>query len=569
MSTGLGWGSLSESKDNSNRVPECRILNDTEPTTKSKSTPAKMTSMEYQSFMQQMQCSTISTKINDQEFSDVTFLIGEQQTEFYLNRIFLAMISPVFKAMLYGQMKEAQPESEVVIEDMATETFDCIVKFAYCADPKITSKNVLSVVAACDKYQITQLQDFCIAFFQSDLATENFCCYFHDAVNLFLTEHKTMKTLEDYFELHYWKCLDSDNFAAFWQQIIQLNMAEFIPKCEEFINYNVREVMEAILKSDNFQMMSLKALRLFLAQSIECKEEMIWEYVAKWAEYQARTKIRCLEECQDSKSDDPDDDNSVTKISLLQSVKDLIRFGLMAGEYFTRNVVPMNVLSDKEVISVFAYFQVPKRGCGSFQIETRHIQRVSLSYRLHDSTGELKHETCTNTYEALHEESFRKGFGVRNGFIEASFGNTSSIDRIDIAAVYSLKMIWGGCTKFWGKEYLNGAKIKDSAGQTVHILSNIEDEKVTTICFDTVRTDAIRIERDDEEYLGISLLRIYGRSDVEEDSENEEELKENSHSNNRTYFTGKGTAMIRSPWSQSEDNQESEEGKDSEEVDID
>ena len=59
------------------------------------------------------------------------------------------------------------------------------------------------------------------------------------------------------------------------------------------------------------------------------------------------------------------------KLFLLQSVRDLIRFGLMDGAYFTRNVVESKVLSAEELVSVLAYYQVPDRGCGSFSTERR------------------------------------------------------------------------------------------------------------------------------------------------------------------------------------------------------
>ena len=48
------------------------------------------------------QADNISNLLNDDKFCDVTFIIGKEAREFKLNRIFLAAISEVFKAMLYG-----------------------------------------------------------------------------------------------------------------------------------------------------------------------------------------------------------------------------------------------------------------------------------------------------------------------------------------------------------------------------------------------------------------------------------------------------------------------------------
>eukprot|EP01084_Bolivina_argentea_P086193 155796_1 len=97
--------------------------------------------------------------LNTDELADVTFIIGKPETEYNINRIFLSLISPVFKAMLYGQMKESELDSDVIIKDMEPEIFESISSFAYCNDPKITDKNVLLLLQACDKYQIQTLSE--------------------------------------------------------------------------------------------------------------------------------------------------------------------------------------------------------------------------------------------------------------------------------------------------------------------------------------------------------------------------------------------------------------------------
>ena len=58
-------------------------------------------------------------------------------------------------------------------------------------------------------------------------------------------------------------------------------------------------------------------------------------------------------------------------IDLLRSVKDLIRFPTMDGVYFTENVLPLNVLTDKEVIDVFSYMHYREGGCSAFSARSR------------------------------------------------------------------------------------------------------------------------------------------------------------------------------------------------------
>merc|ERR1719242_1126919 len=124
-------------------------------------------------------------------------------------------------------------------------------------------------------------------------------------------------------------------------------------------------------------------MRLFLKQSINCKEEVLWTAVLRWARHQANT----MKVDDDSKSEEDEmTPNTVSgaEASLLKSVRDLIRFGLMDGKYFSNHVIPTNVLSDKEAISVLRYYVNPERGCGIFDITSRvqTIQELSFTLKM-------------------------------------------------------------------------------------------------------------------------------------------------------------------------------------------
>ena len=47
-------------------------------------------------------------------------------------RVILAAQSEYFKSMLLGSMREAQPNSEIVLEGVSPATVRLLVKFAYC-----------------------------------------------------------------------------------------------------------------------------------------------------------------------------------------------------------------------------------------------------------------------------------------------------------------------------------------------------------------------------------------------------------------------------------------------------
>ena len=59
---------------------------------------------------------------NKQKYHDVTFIVGEE-IEFTANRTSLALISDVLEAMLFGKMKESQPQSGVKLPDIHPDAF--------------------------------------------------------------------------------------------------------------------------------------------------------------------------------------------------------------------------------------------------------------------------------------------------------------------------------------------------------------------------------------------------------------------------------------------------------------
>ena len=65
-----------------------------------------------------------------------------------------------------------------------------------------------------------------------------------------------------------------------------------------------------------------------------------------------------------------DEDNGSE--SRLESVRHLIRFGLMNGAYFVKKVMPKRVLTDAEERAILMYYQVQCGGCGPFSTVPRY-----------------------------------------------------------------------------------------------------------------------------------------------------------------------------------------------------
>ena len=448
--------------------------------------------------------------LDSEDLSDVTFRIGEDQTEFNLHRIFLAMISPVFKAMLYGQMQEAQPNSDVIIEDITSDAFQCIVHFAYCNDPKITSQNVLSVLAACDKYQITKLQETCYDFLKSNLNSSNFLSYYYTAKLVGFFDWVVIEALKSHISMHYNQCLPNDEFCAFFEDVMQSDLYGFVSVCESFLGQLTSEQTTGILESEGFLQMSLKSMLSFLKHVIGCKEEDIWESLVEWVVHQTQN----AEEDDDTKeviTEEVDDDDAKTEeeeylnlnsaaMELLKSVKDSIRFGLMDGRYFTEHVIPLGLLTDTEIVTIFKYLHYPEGGCSPFSTTTRNpIEEIMYSTHYSGWFG----NNLDNTYQSLTVRNLARGCGVgqvQDPFIEAVF-ERSTIRKMEIAPL----------SNGWGCKFLNGAQVVTAEGHIVAVLSGLKTGEIKTISLDcSVITTKLRIMKKDQTYLGIGFWKLYG-----------------------------------------------------------
>eukprot|EP01083_Nonionella_stella_P250795 866038_1 len=243
----------------------------------------------------------------DQRSCDVTFVIGALRIQYPVNRMIMASLSNVFKAMLHGKMKESQPNAQVVIVDVSPNAFECVLKFAYCNDPKLTAQNVVGVMKMCDKYQITALTNLCRVYLDNCVDLHNICMLLND-----LAKHKLQ-----------WIS------AKFW---------------------SVGNHAGTIVQSLAFRQMTLDAMKVFLSwDSLRIKESVLWNAVVKWAECQA-TKITepPTKKSRTNNAVNKNVDQKKMK-KCLKAVCPQMRFGLMAGDFFVRNVKAHNCLTTKEI----------------------------------------------------------------------------------------------------------------------------------------------------------------------------------------------------------------------------
>eukprot|EP01083_Nonionella_stella_P106817 308608_1 len=326
--------------------------------------------------------------LNKNKFTDVTFLIGPNQVEFKANRVFLACQSPVFEAMLYGSMQESQPDSEIQIHDIEPDAFQVVLNYCYMQKPSLTSRNIIALAQIADKYQIKGLSLMCKDYFPNILNIDNICTMLHQSVNA---------------------KLDS-----------------YVTKCENAITNKFGKHAQEIVQTIGFASMNVAAMKIVLKlDALAITEDDLWDAVLKWKEYQIscdddeddlntlsnprkrkrdfrtdsvvphkKQRLNDAQNCNNhnnntcSKSNEGKvDDEDESGLQLLKEVCPFIRFGLMSGQYFVKQVKPLNCLTDKQMNAILCYYQCPEETCDVFNVKPRKLVfKVTEGFGIYNET---------------------------------------------------------------------------------------------------------------------------------------------------------------------------------------
>ncbi|CAL4916812.1 unnamed protein product [Urochloa decumbens] len=99
--------------------------------------------------------------LQSQEGTDVTFQVGGEK--FAAHRCVFAARSAVFKAQLFGPMKEGTTDTVVRIDDMEAKVFRLLLGYIYCDSvPEVDEELMLQhLLVAADKYDLPRLRLIC------------------------------------------------------------------------------------------------------------------------------------------------------------------------------------------------------------------------------------------------------------------------------------------------------------------------------------------------------------------------------------------------------------------------
>jgi hypothetical protein len=260
-----------------------------------------------------------SNLVNNINFADVKFIVGEEEEIFFSHKVILCQRSAYFRAMfLTSGMKESQEIISIIYKPNITPaTFQSILEYIYSGIISIDNDNVYAILKAAMELQLNELAEICSKHVLQFLSIEN----------VFSVINKAHDNL----------CHDiSEECLSF---IIrngkQLFEKSFIERNPAFLNLP-KEIIVEIVKSDR----------------LLCDEQELFEAIVAWTSYN-------LEMAQPLSPDiDPVDNNGSTQEELRESIDDImqhIRFPLMSGHFLIEVVEPSGLVNQALLTEAYRF----------------------------------------------------------------------------------------------------------------------------------------------------------------------------------------------------------------------
>ena len=129
--------------------------------------------------------SRTSNLLQNKSFTDVTFIVGppSHSKKYVGHRVLLAMTSPVFEALFYG---DAADKSKVIrIPDLAPVGFENLLRYAYTDSLNLVSvEDAMLTAYAAKKYLLPHLLRECLNFIDKNVSPSSVCSVLEFASSL-------------------------------------------------------------------------------------------------------------------------------------------------------------------------------------------------------------------------------------------------------------------------------------------------------------------------------------------------------------------------------------------------
>ena len=225
---------------------------------------------------------------------------GSERKKIPAHKLLLAISSPVFYAMFYGEL--AETKDSVEISDCSYESLLELFRFIYSDEANLTPDNVMQLMYLAKKYMLPSLADKCSAYLQENV----------DASNVFTILPEVQKYEEKDLSDHCWKVIEKETEEAV--------------KSDGFVTIE-RSVLEEIVEKD----------------SLNIKEVELFKAVDRWAGKECEKQGLVAE-------------GSVKRRILGERIVKGIRFPLMEQKQFVGAVLDCDILTKKECFDMMKYF---------------------------------------------------------------------------------------------------------------------------------------------------------------------------------------------------------------------
>ena len=256
--------------------------------------------------------STISERtkfiFNNELLSDVKFVVPVSQNAsesrksqkcIPAHKFILAISSPVFFAMFYGEM--AETSGTIQLPDCDYESLLELLRFLYSDELNLSGSNVMQVLYLAKKYLVPSLADKCTEYLQKHLA----------ASNVFSVLPQAQKFEDKDLEERCWEVIETQTENALTS--------------EEFVTLE-RSVVECVVKRER---LNVKEVDLFKA---------VDRWVTKEVERQRLTP-----------------DGKVKRRILGEEIVKAIRFPVMSQKEFA-SVLDCDILTKKQIVFMMKHY---------------------------------------------------------------------------------------------------------------------------------------------------------------------------------------------------------------------
>ncbi|XP_064623500.1 BTB/POZ domain-containing protein 9-like [Lineus longissimus] len=156
----------------------------------------------------------IGALFENSEYSDVRFIVDG--TTFHAHRVILAARSEYFRAMLFGGMKESDPNcTDIELLDQSAVAFKSLLKYIYTGKISLSAmkeEHLLDVLGLSHQYGFIELET-AISDYLKDILNITNVCLIYDMANIY-TLQSLSKTCFEFMDRNAAEVLISENFLV-------------------------------------------------------------------------------------------------------------------------------------------------------------------------------------------------------------------------------------------------------------------------------------------------------------------------------------------------------------------